>query len=73
MDSGLRGFIATVEISMLKFPGPHSSQVHNGTNHITDINLCINEFLMAFGREARTESRFVIRLFFLEVSPARKN
>lgn len=48
MDSGLRGFIATVEISMLMFPVPHSLQVHNGTNHIT-INLCINEFLIGFG------------------------
>ena len=58
MDSGLNGFIATVEISMLMFPVPHSLQVHNGTNHIRNINLCINEFLMGFGRakEARAKS-----------------
>lgn len=74
MDSGLHGFIATVEISMLMFPVPHSIQVHNGTNHITNINLCINEFLMGFGRarEARTKSRFVMR-FSLLSSRAKKN
>lgn len=49
MDSGLHGFIATVEISMLMFPLPHSSHVHNGT--ITNINLCINEFLIGFGSQ----------------------
>lgn len=55
-------FIAIVKISKLMFPVPHSTQVHNGTNHITNINLCINEFLMGFGKakEARAESRFVI-------------
>lgn len=63
MDSGLYGFIATVEISMLMFPVVHSLQVHNGINHITNINLCINEFLMGFGRarEAWAKSHFVIK------------
>ncbi len=62
MDSGLHGLGATVEISTLMFPMPHSLQIHNGTNHITNINLCINEFLMGFGRPrgATTKSHFAI-------------
>lgn len=63
MHSGLRGFIATVKISMVMFPVAHSLQVHNGTNHITNINLCINEFPVGSGRakEARTKSHFFIK------------
>lgn len=57
MHSGLIGFIATVEISMLMFPVRHSLLVHNGTNYITNINLCITER----AKEARTKSHFVIR------------
>lgn len=48
MDFSLHSFITTVETSMLEFPVPHSLLVHNGTKHITNINLRINEFLMGF-------------------------
>lgn len=63
MESGLRGFIAAMEIGIQIFPVPHSVRVHNGTNHVTNINLCINKFLMGFGRarEPRTKPCFVIR------------
>lgn len=72
MDCSLRGFIATVETSMLMFPVPHSLLVHNGTKHITNINRRINEFLMGFWQSnATTKSHFVIR-FSLKVHRPRK-
>lgn len=49
MDSGLHGFIATVEISIEMFPVPHSLCVHNGRKYIANINQYINEYLMAVG------------------------
>lgn len=65
MNSGLPDFIATVEISMLMFPLPNSSQVHNGTNHIRIINLCIYEFLMGFGRAKEDKITCSQQIFFI--------
>lgn len=63
MDCSLSGFIATVETSMLMFPVPHSLLVHNGTKHITNINLRINEFLMGFGRARQGQNHILSSCF----------
>lgn len=73
MDCSLRGFIATVETSMLMFPVAHSLLVHNGTKHIANINRRINEFLMGFLAEQCNDKITFCHQVFPESSQAKKN
>jgi len=67
MDSGLCGFTATVEIRMQMCTVPHYLQIQSEANHITNIPLCNNSFVMVLESRRGKQSNVLSQCFTLKL------